>query len=583
MQGDLILLLAAHLVMTALPGVASALCAARAGVRQVPVLLAIGMAATGAVSMLAFWAYYADHTFGQSVSFFVLFGSILLAGWAAWGGRLEPGLLRALAIPLALWALGASFLVFFGFLHGGADRGIEVATIRFSHGLPTDNDLPHYFTEWFYANGSAGHPVYPPDWLASDRPPLQVGYMLLQRPLAFSVEGTNYQVAGVILQQLWIVGIWALLLAARVGRVTRALAMLTVLVSDLALLNGFYVWPKLLPAAMLVAAAALVITPLWGELRRSPWAGALVGALLGLAMMGHGSSVFGVIPLLIIAAIRGLPSWRWLGAAALAGIVLMVPWSAYQKYGEPPGNRLVKYSLAGVPEVDSRGTAESILDAYREAGIGGVLHNKAENFITMAGGGPAWEGLERAGDAVGSGDLAEAVREVRNVFFFDLFPAFGLLLIAPLAMLAGRRRARDHPEEWSFALTCFAVVAIGALAWGLLSFGNLASRTVLHVCSYLLPLLGFAGAVAGLRAIFPRFAVYYVSIAATLMFALYVPSLDSIPGTSYSALNAVLAVACLAGFAAVVLRAGRLKPGDYQLGFLEHEGGRTHDVVRGGT
>jgi hypothetical protein len=556
-QGDLILLLAAHLVMTALPGVAAALCAARNGVVRVPVLLAIGMAATGAAAMLAFWAYYADHTLGQSFSYFVLFGSVLLAGWSLWGGRIDPGLLRALATPLALWALGSSFLVFFGFLHGGADKAVEVATVRFLPGLPTDNDLPHYFTEWFYANGHAGRPVYPPDWLASDRPPLQIGYLLMQRPLEFSNNGLSYQVGAVVLQQLWIVGLWALLLAARIGRKTRALAMLTVLVSDLALLNGFYVWPKLLPAAMLVAAAALVITPLWGDLRRNTWAGALIGALLGLAMMGHGSSVFGVIPLLIVAAIRGLPSWRWLGAAALAGIVLMVPWSAYQKYGEPPGNRLVKYSLAGVPEIDSRGSLEAIVDAYREAGIGGTLHNKGQNFVTMAGGGPAWEALDRAAGDVGSGDIAQAIREVRNVLFFCLFPAFGLILIAPLVMLAGRRRARDHPEEWSFALSCFTVVAIGALAWGLLSFGNLAARTVLHVCSYLLPVLGFAGAVSGLRAVYPRFATVYVAIAATLMFAIYVPSLDSIPGTSYSALNAVLAAACLAGFAAVVLRPER--------------------------
>jgi hypothetical protein len=553
-QGDLLLLLAAHLAMTALPGVAAALCAARNGVRQVPVLLAIGMAATGAVAMLAFWAYYADHTLGQSFSFFVLFGSILLAGWSLWGGQVERDVLRQLSTPLALWALGSSFLVFFGFLHGGTHNAIEVATTRFSHPLPTDNDLPHYFTEWFYANGHSGPPpVYPPDWLASDRPPLQIGYMLAQRPFAFSGEGLNYQVAGVILQQLWIVGLWALLLAARIGRTTRALCMLTVLVSDLALVNGFYVWPKLLPAAMLLAAAALVITPLWKGLRRSAWAGGLVGCLLALAMMGHGSSVFGVIPLAVIAAARGLPSWRWLGAAVLAGILVMAPWSAYQRYGEPPGNRLLKYTLAGVPEIDGHGTLEAIVDSYREAGVGGTLHNKAENFVTMAGGGPAWEGMHRGVDDVGSGDPAEAIREVRNVFFFDLFPAFGLLLIAPLLMLAGRRRARDHPEEWSFALVCFGVVAIGALAWGLLSFGNLAARTVLHVSSYLLPVLGFAGAVAGLRATFPRFAVYFAAVSAALMLGLYVPSLDPIPGTAYSALNALLAAACLAGFATVVL------------------------------
>lgn len=556
MQGELLLLLALHLGLTALPGVAASLFAARLGEERLPLLLAVGLAASGATAMLAFWFYYADRTVGETFSYLLLFGSILLAGWSLYGGRIGRETLRGLATPLGLWVLGSAFLVFLGFVHsaGASMPPLWTAATRFSGQLPSDNAIPATFTEWFYLHGHSGHPVFPPDWLASDRPPLQVGYLLAQRPFAVFNPELNYQVAAVILQQLWIVGLWALLLAARLGRVTRGLVMLTVLVSDLAILNGFFVWPKLLPAALLVAAAALLLTPLWGELRKSLWAGALVGALLALAMMGHGSSVFGVIPLAIVAAMRGLPSWRWLGVAALALVVVMAPWSAYQKYGEPPGNRLLKWSLAGVVEIDQRGTVETIADSYREAGFGGTLHNKAENFVTMAGGGPAWEALRRAGDDVGSGDWANAVREVRNVFFFDLFPSLGLLLLAPLLMLAGRRRGRERPREWSFALVCFAVVAIGCFAWGLLSFGNLAARTVLHVCSYALPILAFAGCVAGLRAVVPRFAVWYVALAAALMFALYVPALDPLPGTSYSLWTALLAAAALGGFGALAFR-----------------------------
>src|SRR4029077_14748732 len=138
--------------------------------------------------------------------------------------------------------------------------------------------------------------------------------------------------------QLWIVGLWALLLAARVGRTTRALAMIAVLLSDLAIVNGFYVWPKLLPAAMLLAVAALVLTPLWRRARHSLAAAGLIALLCGLAMLGHGSSVCGTVPLAVPAAGRALPSWRWLGVAAGVGIVLLGSWSAYQKYGDPPGN-----------------------------------------------------------------------------------------------------------------------------------------------------------------------------------------------------------------------------------------------------
>ncbi len=552
---ELFLTLVVHLALTGLPVVGAALFAARLGVRSVPILLGIGLATTGVLALLAFWAYYGNRTLGETASYLILFGSVALVVATLRGGRIDRGLLRQLAVPLGLWALGSLFILFFGFMYGGSEESIKVAANRFSGPLPADNLLPAYLTEFFYEFGHHEHPLFPPDWLASDRPPLQVGYLLAQKPFEVFDEEANYQVAAVVLQQLWIVGLWALLLAARLGRVTRGLVLVTVLVSDLALLNGFFVWPKLLPAAMLLAAAALTVTPLWGEMRRSIWGAVLIGALLAVAMMGHGSSVFGIIPLAVLVAFRGMPSWRWIGVVALVGIVVMAPWSAYQKWGEPPGNRLLKWSLAGVPEIDERGTVETLVDSYSEVGVGGAIHNKGQNYVTMLGGGPAWEALERVADSVEAGDFESAVRDMRLILFFNFFPALGLLLVAPFVMLIARRRGRSRPEEWSFALTCWAVVGIGCFAWGLLAFGDLSSRTVLHISSYLLPILAFAGAVAGLRATFPRFAVYYAAVAATLMFALYVPYLEPYPETGFSLSAALLAALGLAGFGAVAFSA----------------------------
>lgn len=556
-SSDTLLLLAKHLILTGLPMAAAILFAARKGVRQVSVLLAIGLAASGVVGILGFWTYYGDRLIGETFSYFVLIGAVVLAGWSLYGGHLDRPLLRRLATPLVLWALGSAFLLFFGFVHGGAGEPLLTAMTRFSHQLPGDNYLPLYFAEWFFHHGHHGVPPDYASFLASDRPPLQIGYALSQRPFGWDASQLDYQVMGVMLQQLWIVGLWALLVAARVSRVTRALAMVVVLVSDLAIVNGFFIWPKLLPAAMLLAAAALVMTPLWSDLRRNLWAAALVATLCALAMLGHGSSIFGVIPLVLVAAYRGLPSWRWIGVAVAVGIVLMGSWSAYQKYGDPPGNRLTKWTLAGVPEIDSRGTREAIFDAYGEAGIGGTLHNKAENFATMSGGTMALDAIRGALD---NGDLGEIARTLRIVNFFYLLPSMGLLLLAPFAMAVARRRGRRNPAEWSFALTCFAIFAIGAVLWGLLVFGNDIDRTVFHIGSYLLPLLGFAGAVAGLRATFPRFAIYYVGLASLLSLALYAPSLDPPPGSYYLPVAIFMVVAALASFVAVALLGDREEP-----------------------
>jgi hypothetical protein len=559
MQGELLLVLVCQLLLTGLPGIAAALLAARAGVRSVPVLLGIGLAATGVLAMLGFWAYYGDRQIGETFSYLVLFGSVLAIVWTLWERRIDPLLSRQLATPLALWALGSLFVVFLGFAHGGTETPVVTSLTRFTSGsLPSDSGIPNFYAEWFYEHGHAGTPpVFPGEWLVSDRPPLQIGYALSQRPFSWGTWELHYQVLGVVLQQLWIVGLWALLLASGVGRRTRALIAVAVLVSPLAILNAFFVWPKLLPAAMLLAAAALVMTPLWTELRRNLWAAVLVAGLCGVAMLGHGSSVFGIVPLALVAVWRGLPSWRWLGVGALVGIALMAPWSAFQKYDSPPGNRLTKWMLASadITEIDDRGTLEAIVDSYREAGVGDVLHYKAQNFVTMAGGGPAVGFLDDAATAVGDGDLELADKNVRNFFFFYFLPGLALLLVGPLAMAVGWRRGRERQPEWAFALTCLLVTLVGCVAWGLLLFGSLPSRTVIHAGTYLLPILAMVGAVAGLRATFPRFAYWLVGANCLLTLVIFTPSFEPPEGSGgYSPIAFLLAAAGLAGFGWLALR-----------------------------
>jgi hypothetical protein len=159
--------------------------------------------------------------------------------------------------------------------------------------------------------------------------------------------------------------------------------------------------------------------------------------------------------------------------------------------------------------------------------------------------------------AVENGDLGEIARTLRSVSFFYLLPAMGLLLLAPFVMMGGRLRRRFESAEWSFALTSFVVFGIGAVFWGLVVFGNTIDRTLLHICSYLLPILGMAGAVAGLRAVLPRFAVYYVGIASLLSLGLYAPVLDPPPGGYYLPVAIVIAGASLVGFVAVALLGDR--------------------------
>ncbi|HEX9967902.1 MAG TPA: hypothetical protein VGB06_08140, partial [Solirubrobacterales bacterium] len=332
---ELLWLLAAHLALTALPAALAVFVAARRGVRDVALLLCIALAASGTSAMLAFWAFWIDPLAGQAAAFVLVLGSVQGIVLCR-ADRLDRELLRELAVPAALWALASVFVAYLGFLYGGSGDPLTLAATRFSHPLPADNQIPAYFADWFYEHGHSPAPPPFADWLSSDRPPLQIGYALGQRPFGWDESALHYQVIGVVVQQLWIVGMWALLVAARIPPLARGLAIVAALVSDVAIVHGFFVWPKLIAAAFVLAALAMVVSERWPRTRREPWAAALFAALCALAMLAHGASAFALIPLLGLAALRGLPSWRWLGVAALVGLALLGPWTAYQRLVDPP-------------------------------------------------------------------------------------------------------------------------------------------------------------------------------------------------------------------------------------------------------
>lgn len=569
--GALFTLAAVQLALTAVPGIAAVLVALRRGVRRESVLLAIALAASGAAAMLTFWIYYLLPWAGELCAYSVFFGSVALIAWA-WGGvSTHRDLLRRLAVPLGLWILGTFFMVFFGFLHGGGFAAVETASFRFSTNpsqMASDSFIPLFFSDWMFSGHPGSPPIFEPEWLFSDRPPLQIAYVLTQRPFGWDAETLHYEVLGIVLQQLWIVGLWALLTAARVAARTRALVMVAALVGDVAIANSFYVWPKLLGAAFVLAALALLAVPRERALREQPWLVVLLAVLAGLALLAHGTSVFGLVPLAAIALWQGLPHWRWLAAGAAVLLVLLVPWMAYQQYGNPPGNRLLKWHIAGVMEIDERGTVETIVDEYQEAGVGGTLENKLHNFFHMVGGDPA-SPTPRAGeiphgdvvteigdvlDALGNGELGVATSKVREIRYWHLLWTFGLLMLAAPLIAYGRLRGRwRDAEDWWFARLCLVFFAIGAVAWGLLMFGNGAARTVVLQGSLAIPLIGLAGLVAGLRATYPRWADWLVGANVVTTLALYWSTLAPrpsalTPDNSVELFELVAAAACLLGF-----------------------------------
>ncbi len=231
---------------------------------------------------------------------------------------------------------------------------------------------------------------------------------------------------------------------------------------------------------------------------------------------------------------------------------MMGSWSAYQKYDDPPGNRLIKWHLAGVAGIDQRGSLETIVDRYRNAGFGRIVDNKWNNVEHITGIALDSE-VNQIVDSIGEGDAEEAIAWIREYRFFELLPMLGLLLIGPIAM-AIRRRRRESDVDWRFALMSFAYVGIGCFFWALMQWGPTVASTVIHAGTIAIPLIAIAGCVAAMASVSTRLAIALVAINALFVLVLYAPAFEPPSGTEYSLLSALLAAGGLAGYCLVALR-----------------------------
>src|SRR5262249_29835813 len=180
--------------------------------------------------------------------------------------------------------------------------------------------------------------------------------------------------------------------------------------------------------------------------------GVSVRGLLAFPWLPHETTIFGILPLAVLATIRGLPSWRWLVTAGIVGAALVGPWALYQRYMDPPGNRLTKEAFAGVTEIDGRSTSQAIVDSYRDAGFSGVVENKKRNFVvmTVGEGENSFHNIEGSIRQAFSGDFSEAIRLGRGLRFFPLLLSLGPLALAPVLMLLARMWNRPVSDDWSF-------------------------------------------------------------------------------------------------------------------------------------
>lgn len=525
-------------------------------------------ATASAFCYLGFWLAFFSHPYADTFAAVLLLVNV--AGFL--GLLLLTDAARTLRqrdawLPLVLMlCLSGAYLANLGW------AGVT-STYRFTVSMPPeDNVIPLLLADqMFYApaHGRRPPPVTTVGLIVagSDRPPLQAGVVATTRglgllPRAGYVDHRTYQVLSTLCQMVWLPALYALARTIGASRRQLILVMIAAACSGALLLNALYTWPKLYAAWLFLLALALIIHAARRQrpADRSWGLWSAIGGVGALALLAHGSAIFSVLALPVLLAlpdVRRAMRPSAIAAAALTALLFLAPWTAYQTFYDPPGNRLTKMHLAGANEADDRSTLEAMAQAYRKLTLPQFLHARWTNLRTQ------WiEPDPRAG-------LSLAARVQEQQFGHQL-PALGLLLIGLVFGLIvrpviARRRARSAasapasspssadtdthtrmtPEDLLRMLACYALASV--LFWALLLF-NPGAAILQHASLATTLLLILCGA-AWLDALPRAWRVAVIALHVLLFIVCWLP-METLAGGMPPTWNLSIGIAMAACFAA---------------------------------
>jgi hypothetical protein len=332
----------------------------------------------------------------------------------------------------------------------------------------------------------------------------------------------------------------ALATALRFSRRETAFVLIAIGASGWFLANAVYPWPKLHAAAPLLTAIAVLVHMANGP-RTSRAHGAALGALSALALLAHGGPVFSLLASPALAcrsAVRRVMTPPVLLASGCAAAALLGPWLAYQRWVDPPGNRLVRMHLAGDPGPETRSLSAALLDAYGQMDVATWVQGRLANLRVQAP--DSWP-------------PADPVADLQAAVFFRHLAAFDVLVLG-LAGVVSSRRA-DGVGLTLRALVAYALIS-GAL-WIVLMLR--AGSASVHHGSYATTLLLLIGGAVGL-ARWGRMGAMLMALHVAGFVAVWLVPRAGVPAFAWS--PAALAVLVGSALAATALSRAWLRDED---------------------
>jgi hypothetical protein len=322
-----------------------------------------------------------------------------------------------------------------------------------------DNFFPQQWIERVDSRGDLKAPAL--NWPLVERPPGQAAWM---RPGYWIASNKQfaYEVLGAVLQSL--VASAAALMLWTLGIRGRRFAAALVLFSSASFMffNVVFVWPKLLPAALLILAAAVLIE-CGRNCTQAGWVA--ISVAVALSVMAHPGGALAA-PAMIVIMWR-LGAWprgkSQIMSVCVAGAAVIAPWAAYQVFYDHGTALILKWHLAGFNDTaDKRSFPQVLIDQYRTLTFSEWVSKRWQNFSGMFGIGTLTDG--------GLSGIAGLRQRLLLVGMLNPMWVSGVLLpIIPLVLWKSRVSRDTRTTMLS------AIIGIGL--WLVIQFGPPAATT----------------------------------------------------------------------------------------------------------
>lgn len=250
--------------------------------------------------------------------------------------------------------------------------------------LPIDNVLQLYFGNLVLSDLPTTE--YLGDWLMSDRPPMGAAVYVWIRSLAFFENDTDmvYQVINVFILSTWSWAVVSLMSFLKCSRKTIGFTLFIMAINNCVVINTVFTWHKMptLPMyAMLVIAYYKIIDAKEFNTENT-FLSVLIGCCAVTSMMFHGTIVIGILGLILALIIKVRTNIKNIIVMLITFIIGYSPWFVYQKFINPPGDRLMKMYFAGTDGLEQNSLVSSIVNAYKTTDMSVILENKLANIKT---------------------------------------------------------------------------------------------------------------------------------------------------------------------------------------------------------